>query len=151
MCRLLRTTPNASNCFFSPSESDDSDDEIIVKTTSWPVHQAASIDSNGLDCTDKESDLRDSSKNTSDDDDFRGKGESGNKKNFEVNGESGGTNDIADEVIEKVQRGRMEFPCSSECSSAPTKSCLNNHNSSSCEHSHHKPKTSNKKTNHQGN
>ena len=113
--------------FFSPSESDDSDDEIIVKTASWPVHQAPSKDSNGLDYTDKDT------------------------KNSEVNGESGGSDDADDEVIEKVMRCRMKFLSSSNCSSVPAKSCLNNHDSSSCEHSHHKPQTSTKMENHQGN
>lgn len=106
-------------------ESDDSDDEIITKTAAWPVHQAPSKDSNGVDYTDKDT------------------------KNFEVNGESGGSDDADDKVIEKAVRERMPFLSSSNSSSASAKSCLNNHDSSSCEHSHHKPQTSTKKENHQ--
>lgn len=113
--------------FFSPSESDDSDDEIIVKTTSWPTYQAPSKDSNGSDYTDKDI------------------------KNFEVNDESGGNHDTDDGVTNKAPRCRMNFHSSSDCSSAPAKSCSNNHYSSSCEHLHHKPQTSTKKANHQGN
>jgi len=113
--------------FSSPSESDNSDEEIIVKTASWPVFQDPPKDSNGLGYTDKDS------------------------KNFEVNDESGGNNCTDDGVINKVARRPMKFHSSSECSSAPAKSCLNNHNSSSCEHSHHKPQTSTKNANHQGN
>ena len=123
ICRLLQTV---SNSFF-PSEPDDSDDEIIVKTTSWPVHQAPSKDSNGLDYTDKDI------------------------KNFEVTGDSGGSDDPDDEVTDKAPRRRMPFPTSSECSSVPAESHLDNHNSRSCDHLHHKPHTSNEKANHQGN
>ena len=129
MYRLLQRVPN-SFIFFSPSESDDSDDEIIVKTASWPVHPAPSKDSNGLDCTDKDT------------------------KNFAVNGESrtsGNDDTDDDQVTDKAPRRRMKFPRSSNCSSAPGKSCSNHHNSSSCEHSHHKPETRTKKENHQGN
>jgi len=106
-------------------ESDDSDDEIIVKTTSWPTYQAPSKDSNGSDYTDKDI------------------------KNFEVNDESGGNHDTDDGVTNKAPRRRMNFHSSSDCSSAPAKSCSNNHYSSSCEHLHHKPQTSTKKANHQ--
>ena len=98
-----------------------------MKTASWPVHQAPSKNSNGLDYTDKDT------------------------KNFEVNGESrtsGNDDTDDDQVTDKAPRHRMKFPSSSNCSSAPVKSCLNNHNSSSCEHSHHKPETSTKKENH---
>jgi len=109
------------------SLNDDSDDEIIVKTMSWPVDQAPSKDSKSLDYTDKDI------------------------KNLEVKGESDGSDDTDDVVTEKVVRSRMKFPSSSNCSSAPAESCLNNYNSSSCEtHDlHHKPQTRTKTANHQ--
>ena len=117
MCRLLQQSLKNENLiihFFSfPSESDGSDDEIIVKTTSWPVHK--------------------------------------DTKNFEANDKSGGNNGTDDEVTKKAPRRPMKFHSSSEYSLTPAKSCLNNHNSSSCEHSHHKPQTSTKEANHQGN
>lgn len=135
---------------FSPSESDDSDDEIIVKTL-WPVHQAPT---NGIrDYKDQDGDFQRSTKNNHavQKDDLEGKVESGNKENFKVNGETGGNSDAEDEVIEKVRRGRMEFPCSSECNASPAKSCLNGNSSSLCDNSHHKSKTSTTKANHPGN
>lgn len=100
-----------------------------MKTTSWPVDQAPSKDSNSLDYTDKDI------------------------KNLEVKGESDGSDDTDDVVTEKVVRSRMKFPSSSNCSSVPVESCLNNYNSSSREpHDlHHKPQTSTKNANHQGN
>lgn len=138
---------------FSPTESDDSDDEIIVKTL-WPVHQAPAKDiikdyedQYDFQCSTKET----FNNNTDDKDDLEGNVESGNKENFKVNGETGGNSDAEDEVIEKVQRGRMEFPCSSECNSSPTKLCLNGNSSSLCDNSHRKPKTSTTKANHPGN
>ena len=98
-----------------------------MKTTSWPAHRAPLKSSNGLDNTDMDI------------------------KNFEANDESGGNDDIDDEVTDKAPRRRMKFPSSSDCPSTPAKSCFNKHNSGSCEHFHHKPQTSTKKTNQQGN
>ncbi|KAL9953191.1 hypothetical protein ACROYT_G040568 [Oculina patagonica] len=139
-------TPTRKETF--SNESDDSDDEIIVKTL-WPVHQAPT---NGIrDYKDQDGDFQRSTKKTSnnnDKDDLEGKVESGNKENFKVNGETGGNSDAEDEVIEKVRRGRMEFPCSSECNASPAKSCLNGNSSSLCDNSHHKSKTSTTKANH---
>ena len=147
-----------SYVLFSPSESADSDDEIIVKTL-WPVHQAPSTDNKGLDYKDQDRDIQCSTENTSNndiqiEDDLKGNGEAGNKEKFEVDeaDKAGGNSSAEDEVFEKVQRDRMKFPCSSECnSSAPTKSRLDDHSSKSVEHSHHNPEQGTTKANHKGN
>ncbi|KAJ7358858.1 hypothetical protein OS493_020695 [Desmophyllum pertusum] len=126
------------------NESDDTDDEIIVKTI-WPVYRATSIDIEKQDSDYKDqedNDFRSSSENTADNDIKYNGTDCGEKGNVEVTCESGGNCDTEDEVFEKVQRGRMEFPCSSECKSTPTKSCLNGLSTGLTEHSHHKPKES---------
>ena len=127
--------------------------------TLLPVHQAPSTDNKGLDYKDQDRDIQCSTENTSNndiqiEDDLKGNGEAGNKEKFEVNeaDKAGGNSGAEDEVFEKVQRKRMEFPCSSECNSSPTKSRLDDHSSKLVEHSaHHTPEQGTTKANHKGN
>lgn len=125
-------------------DSDDTDDEIIVKTpqpmrqpiqTTTPVEQRQLID---LDSKCQENEFQNSSDNTGHTavmkDDLADERDSRQNRNLQVNGDCRGNFDTEDDVINKAPRQRMTFQRRPESNSTPTKSCLNGHARTSAEH-----------------
>ena len=118
--------------FFFCLESDSSDDEIIVKTLS--PHKQAVFGDQSPNCSDCEGEQDDSHSSadamddTSDDED-------------------------GDEVIDKVRRGRMLFPCSSESKVALSSNkgpCLNGCSLHECNCSNQEPNDCKTEEGHKG-
>lgn len=107
----------------SSSDSDDSDNEIIVKTL-FPVDKAVSVVESP-----NNSDLQE---------DYQGSADINTSDKRD-----------GDEVIEKVARRRMEFPCSSQCKMSPKSSSLNSTTNLQGNCSHQESNNSKTKASHQ--
>ena len=105
-------------------DSDDSDNEIIVKTL-FPVDKAVSVVESP-----NNSDLQE---------DYQGSADINTSDNKD-----------GDEVIEKVARQRMEFPCSSQCKMSPKSSSLNSTTNLQGNCSHQESNNSKTKASQQG-